>query len=92
MRDVRCGPCRGTGRRRRQWRVDLAWPARRLAVEVQGQVHAMHHRRDATKARELALNGWTVLPVTVEEVREGTAAEDVVTWWTMTGADARREG
>jgi hypothetical protein len=78
---ARCGQCRNTGRRRRQWRVDLAWPGRRLAVEVQGQVHAMHYQRDAAKLRELALTGWTVLPVTVAEVRDGTAARDVLAWW-----------
>jgi hypothetical protein len=55
-------------------RVDFAWPAARLIVEVDG--FAWHSSRDAqrndvTRQRRLTLAGWAVLRFTADEVRSG---------------------
>jgi hypothetical protein len=53
-------------------RVDLAWPACRLAIEYDGQWHAdsgqLH--RDRSRLRDLNAAGWYVYPVTREDMRD----------------------
>lgn len=56
---------------KRRWRFDLAWPERKLGVEVHGGtwMRGGHNRgkgmaRDAEKARAAVLHGWRVLPFT----------------------------
>jgi very-short-patch-repair endonuclease len=67
----------------RRWRFDLAWPDRRLAVEVEGGVHTRgrHTRgagfeKDCEKYAEALVLGWRVLRVTPAHIRSGQA----VTW------------
>lgn len=57
-----------------RFKIDLAWPAARLAVEVNGGLrragggkHATS--RDHQKVRQLVLDGWHVLVFTSSEVR-----------------------
>jgi len=53
------------------YRLDVAWPAFRVAVEYQG--YAAHHGRDeADAARQLDLErrGWTVIPVWAADMRD----------------------
>lgn len=64
----------------RKWRLDFAWPARRLAVEVEGGtwVAGAHSRgkgfeEDCEKYNELALMGWRLLRFTTSMVRDGRA-------------------
>ena len=64
----------------RKWRFDLAWPAMRLAVEVEGGswTHGRHTRgsgfeSDCEKYNEAALAGWTVLRVTPGMIEDGRA-------------------
>jgi very-short-patch-repair endonuclease len=64
----------------RKWRFDFAWPARKLAVEVQGGiwVGGRHGRgagieKDAEKLNEAQLLGWVVLLVTPGQIRRGEA-------------------
>ena len=59
----------------RGWRLDLAWPERRLAVEVDGAVHRIKGRfkGDIEKHNALTLAGWRWLRVTPQQVREGEA-------------------
>ena len=64
----------------RRWRFDLAWPAHRVAVEVEGGsfVGGRHSRgagfeRDAEKYNEAALEAWLVLRVTPRMVDDGRA-------------------
>lgn len=64
----------------RKWRFDLAWPERKLAVEVEGGtfVAGRHNRgagyeKDCEKYNEAVLAGWTVLRVTTKMVRNGQA-------------------
>ena len=66
--------------RPRRWRFDLAWPDRKLAVEVEGggYVYGRHARpagfeADCEKYNEAALLGWTVLRVTPHMVDDGRA-------------------
>jgi very-short-patch-repair endonuclease len=71
--------------RPRRWRFDLAWPDRRLAVEVEGGTWANgRHTRpagyeaDCEKCNAAALAGWRVLRVTGAMVKDGRALAAVV--------------
>ncbi len=52
-------------------RVDLAWPAVRLAVEYDGEWHAeaTQLRRDRRRLNRLVAAGWTILHVTADRLR-----------------------
>jgi very-short-patch-repair endonuclease len=51
----------------RRYRLDLAWPERRVALECDGR--AFHEfQRDRTRWRHLGASGWRVLPVTWDDV------------------------
>jgi very-short-patch-repair endonuclease len=59
------------------YRVDCAWPDRRLIVELDGRAaHATASRFDGDRMRdrELALAGWTVIRVTNRMLRSGREA------------------
>lgn len=56
---------------KRRWRFDFAWPAYRIAVEVEGGVYskgrhtrAKGYSEDCTKYNEAAIYGWRVLRLT----------------------------
>lgn len=75
----------------RKWRLDFAWPARKIALEVEGGVFSggRHTRgsgftEDCAKYNAAALDGWLVLRVTSGHIRTGQAAN-----WLE---DALREG
>lgn len=64
----------------RRWRFDLCWPARKLAVEVEGGtwVNGRHSRgsgmrKDAEKYNAATLAGWRVLRFTNDMIRDGVA-------------------
>ena len=64
----------------RRWRFDFAWPAIRLAVEVDGGTWASgRHTRgagyeaDCEKLNEAVLRDWRVLRVTTKQVDSGEA-------------------
>lgn len=63
--------CRG-----RKFRADLAIPERMLIVEIQGEVHRVKKmfKSDLDKAQQAILQGWTLLPVSTKQVRDGEAA------------------
>jgi hypothetical protein len=56
------------------YKADLADPARRLVVEVDGYTHssAKGKQRDAKKDKALSLLGWSVLRFSNREVMENT--------------------
>lgn len=65
----------------RKWRFDFAWPALKIAAEVQGGIwnRGAHGRgsgieRDAEKLNEAQLLGWVVLLLSPGQVRTGIAA------------------
>lgn len=64
----------------RKWRFDFAWPARMIAVEVEGGIWTGgRHTRgkgfldDSEKYNQAALNGWMVLRFPVEIIQSGKA-------------------
>lgn len=66
----------------RRFRLDFAWPALRVALEVEGGVWTggRHTRgagfeRDALKYSEAAIRGWLVVRVTTGMVKSGAALE-----------------
>ena len=68
----------------RRWRFDLAWPALKVAVEVEGGswVGGRHSRpggfeKDAEKYNEAVIAGWRVLRVTGAMVSDGRALASV---------------
>jgi len=59
-----------------QYRADLAYPALKLAVEVDGSFHRSVLRRDGDRARDEALLtiGWRTLRLTPREIEGSPAA------------------
>lgn len=64
----------------RRWRFDFAWPEKRIAVEVDGGswIAGRHTRgkgfeKDCEKRNAAALDGWRVLHVTTNMVKDGRA-------------------
>jgi very-short-patch-repair endonuclease len=78
----------------RKYRVDFAWPDRRLAVEVEGGIwqEGAHSTgsgitRDIEKANLLALAGWTLIRCTAEHIRSGQALRWIETALNLEGGD-----
>lgn len=63
----------------RNWRIDFAWPALRLAVEIEGGVHRIKGRfeRDIEKYNTMTMMGWKLLRFTKKMVERGEALEKV---------------
>lgn len=61
----------------RDLELDYAWPAVKVAVEVQGMAHRIKakFKRDIEKRALALLAGWRILEVGGEEVRSGKALE-----------------
>lgn len=66
----------------RKYELDLAWPERKLGVEVQGGIwrkggHSSGQgiSRDCDKMSLAASLGWLVLPVTREMIKSGAALQ-----------------
>lgn len=71
---------------RRRWRFDLAWPAQKVAVEIEGGtwVNGRHTRPagyagDLEKYNSAALAGWLVLRYTPDQITSGEFTGDVET-------------
>ena len=66
---------------KRRWLFDFAWPACRLAVEVEGLTHGQRGRhqtfigyhRDCEKYNAALLDDWRVLRFSQRHVREDSA-------------------
>jgi very-short-patch-repair endonuclease len=68
----------------RQWRLDFAWPAFMVAVEVEGLTYAggRHQRiagfeRDAEKYNAAQLAGWTLLRFSGKAIRSAFAVRAI---------------
>lgn len=69
---------RGTGSR--PWRLDLAWPRYRVALEYDGRDHSLADRRgnDIDRLDALRRDGWLVIVVTAHQMRRPLWAVDRV--------------
>lgn len=63
----------------RRWRFDFAWPAQKVAVEINGGLYtAGRHSRGAGQIKDFEklnaaqIQGWKVLQVTPRQVTDGT--------------------
>lgn len=63
----------------RKWRLDFAWPAKKVAVEIESSVHRIRNRfkSDIDKYNRLAREGWVLLRYTRQMVESGTAIDEV---------------
>lgn len=66
----------------RKWRFDLAWPERRLAVEVDGGIwtggrhtSGKGYTNDCEKVNTATVEGWRVLRVVPAQIKSGQAVE-----------------
>ena len=61
----------------RDFELDRAWPAKKVAVEVQGMAHRIKGKfqRDIEKRALALLAGWRVLEVDGKSIRDGRAIE-----------------
>lgn len=69
----------------RMWRFDFAWPAQKLALEVEGGIWTSgRHTRgsgyanDLAKYNRAAMLGWRVLRFTTQMVESGQAINEVL--------------
>lgn len=65
---------------KRRWRLDIAFPAQRLAIEVEGGIwtRGRHVRgagmlEDMEKYAELAILGWRLIRVAPKHIKSGEA-------------------
>lgn len=70
---------------KRLWRFDIAWPAQKIACEVEGGtwVQGRHSRgsgfvKDCEKYNEAQLMGWVVLRVVGDHIKSGEAVRWIV--------------
>ena len=68
----------------RKWRIDAAFPAHWLAVEIEGGawVNGRHTRSsgylaDIEKYNQMALDGWFLLRFTPQQVENGEAVQAI---------------
>jgi hypothetical protein len=62
------------------WRLDLAWPQARVALEYDGfAAHAERRERDAARDADLRRRGWLVVHATVEDLRNPQRLLDELT-------------
>ncbi len=61
----------------RNWRLDFAWPDRKLGIEVQGYAHRIKGRfeADIEKRAILMLKGWKIMEVSGKSIKDGVAIE-----------------
>ena len=68
----------------RRWRFDLAWPDKKIAVEIEGGAWIMgRHNRprgyqaDLCKYNAASVMGWTILRYSPAQVKSWSAAEEI---------------
>lgn len=67
---------------KRRWRFDFAWPAQKVALEVEGGIWTSGRHTtatgwlaDAEKYNRAVILGWRVLRVAVNQVKSGEASQ-----------------
>lgn len=68
----------------RKWRMDFAWPAQKLAIEIMGGIYQQgRHTRgagyenDMQKFNAAQIADWKILQYTPRQIRAGEWVEDV---------------
>lgn len=63
----------------RKWRLDFAFPAEMLAIEVDGAVHRIkkQFKSDLDKHNALTLAGWRILRFSTKHIATGKATETI---------------
>ena len=66
----------------RMWRFDVAWPAQKVALEIEGgtwsggsHVRGLRFESDCEKYAEATILGWAVLRVTTAMCKDGRATD-----------------
>ena len=59
----------------KRYRIDIAFPAQKLAIEYQGIHHADpdQYRRDVTRRAALEADRWTMVEIAADDVGPGLA-------------------
>lgn len=79
----------------RKWRLDVAWPAWKFAVEIEGGVfmaggsrhsRGAGFREDRVKYGTAFSQGWTILSVLPEQVKSGQAVQWIEARFQLTQA------
>ena len=54
----------------RRWRFDIAWPEKKIALEIEGKGHAHYNRyqRDLEKYNAAAELGWRVFRISFKQI------------------------
>jgi hypothetical protein len=61
------------------YRLDLAWPDQRIALEYDGYaVHSGREREDGRRAEDLRRRGWIVVAVTVDDLKDNRGLEQAL--------------
>jgi very-short-patch-repair endonuclease len=81
----------------RRFRIDIALPASRLAIEVDGWEWHGKHKGDFTRDRErqnlLTLHGWRILRFTAGQIRKDVAGcVEMIRKASMVAISAPQEG
>jgi len=72
----------------RKWRMDLAWPAHKVALEIEGGIwlrtrrghgkghaHPVRFLQDCEKYNEAVIMGWNLIRVTPKMIKDGKAID-----------------
>lgn len=69
----------------RRWRFDFAWPAQRVAVEIEGGLYgrgrhntARGYRDDCDKYNRAAIEGWCLLRFTAKHLEDPQTVADTI--------------
>lgn len=85
----------------RQWRFDIAWPERKVAVEYEGNTWVaggsrhntgIGYRLDVEKYNAAAVQGWCVIRVTSDMLRDLTYIRPILLAWELRGSEPEEVG
>jgi len=72
----------------RKWRLDFAWPSKRLAIEIDGgefvqggHGRGVQMRKDREKDREATKRGWRVLRYVGKDLKEAPVQMAEEIYW-----------
>jgi hypothetical protein len=82
----------------RKWRFDYAWPAHKVAFEIEGGTfvggrhsHGAGFQSDTEKYNRAAILGWCVVRATYRQIKDLAAIRDLVDAFKSRGVEAPNE-